>query len=114
SIDQARQLVTMLEAELMNRSGEADRLNDYYAGRHQLRFASPEFREYFGQRYRGFSDNWTQVVADSPVERLTPVGIKPDGDDRADRDLWRVWQVNGLDADAQLGFLGAGIARRSF
>lgn len=98
----------------MNRSGEADRLNDYYAGRHQLRFASPEFREYFGQRYRGFSDNWTQVVADSPVERLTPVGIKPDGDDRADRDLWRVWQVNGLDADAQLGFLGAGIARRSF
>ncbi len=114
SIDRARQLVTLLEAELMNRSGEADRLNAYYRGEHQLRFASPEFREYFGSRYRGFSDNWTQVVADSPVERLTPIGIKAAGDDRADRDLWRVWQVNGLDADCQLGFLGAGIARRSF
>lgn len=114
SIDRARQLVTLLEAELMSRSGEADRLNAYYRGEHQLRFASPEFREYFGQRYRGFSDNWTQVVADSPVERLTPIGIKAAGADRADQDLWRVWQVNGLDADAQLGFLGAGIARRSF
>lgn len=114
SIDRARQLVTLLEAELMNRSGEADRLNAYYRGEHQLRFASPEFREYFGQRYRGFSDNWTQVVADSPVERLTPIGIKAAGQDRADQDLWRVWQVNGLDADCQLGFLGAGIARRCF
>lgn len=114
SIDRARQLVTLLEAELMHRAGEADRLNAYYRGEHQLRFASPEFREYFGSRYRGFSDNWTQVVADSPVERLTPIGIKVAGDDRADRDLWRVWQVNGLDADCQLGFLGAGIARRSF
>lgn len=114
SIDRARQLVTLLEAELMNRSGEADRLNAYYRGEHQLRFASPEFREYFGQRYRGFSDNWTQVVADSPVERLTPVGVQADGDERADRDLWRVWQTNGLDADCQLGFLGAGIARRCF
>lgn len=114
SIDRARQLVTLLEAELMSRSGEADRLNAYYRGEHQLRFASPEFREYFGQRYRGFSDNWTQVVADSPVERMTPIGVQAAGQERADRDLWRVWQVNGLDADCQLGFLGAGIARRCF
>lgn len=114
SIYRARQLVTLLEAELMNRSGEADRLNAIYRGEQPLRFASPEFREYFGQRYRGFSDNWTQVVADSPVERLTPIGIKAAGAERADPDLWRVWQINGLDADAQLGFLGAGIARRCF
>ena len=103
SIYRARQLVTLLEAELMNRSGEADRLNAVYRGEQPLRFASPEFREYFGQRYRGFSDNWTQVVADSPVERLTPIGIKAAGAERADPDLWRVWQINGLDADAQLG-----------
>ncbi|QVQ55062.1 phage portal protein [Spiractinospora alimapuensis] len=103
-----------LEAELVSRSGEASRLNDYYGGVHPLRFASPEFREYFGQRYRGFSDNWTQVVADSPVERLTVTGVQADRAERADRDLWRVWQANGLDADSQLGFLGAGIAARSF
>lgn len=114
SIDRARQLVTLLEAELMGRSGEADRLNNYYRGDHPLRFASPEFREYFGQRYRGFSDNWTQVVADSPVERLTVTGVQAYGAERADRELWRVWQANELDADSQLGFLAAGIASRSF
>ncbi|MFJ9558062.1 phage portal protein [Nocardiopsis sp. NPDC101807] len=114
TLEQARSLVTLLENELLARASEVDRLNGFYRGEQPLRFASPEFREYFAARYREFADNWTQVVADSPVERLTVTGIKPAGDDRADRDLWRVWQVNGLDTDSQLGFLGAGTAARSF
>lgn len=110
----ALQLVSLLENELMDRSGDADRLNAYYRGEHPLRFASTEFREFFGQRYRGFADNWTQVVADSPVERLHPIGVQLAGSDTADTETWRVLQVNGFDADAPLGFLGAGIAARSF
>ncbi|WP_017601643.1 phage portal protein [Nocardiopsis lucentensis] len=114
TLEQAQVLVTLLENELNARTGEAERLNGYYRGEQPLRFASSEFREYFAQRYREFADNWTQVVADSPVERLTVTGMKPAGSDGADRELWRVWQVNGLDADSQLGFLGAGTTARSF
>lgn len=111
---QALQLVSLLENELIRRRGPIDRHNDYYRGKHPLRFASEEFAKFHGQRYRDFSDNWVQVVADSPVERLTVTGFVADGDLSADRDLWKVWQVNGLDADSQLGFLGAVTGGRCF
>lgn len=111
---QALQLVSLLENELINRRGAIDRYNGYYRGNHPLKFASPEFAKFHGARYRDFSDNWTQVVADSPVERLTVTGFRADGEREADKDLWRVWQVNGLDADSQLGFLGAVLGGRCY
>ncbi|MFI2431979.1 phage portal protein [Streptomyces sp. NPDC018693] len=111
---QALQLVSLLENELIRRRGKIDLYNDYYRGKHPLKFASSEFAKFHGQRYRDFADNWVQVVADSPVERLTVTGFLADGETTADRDLWRVWQVNGLDADSQLGFLGAVTGARCF
>ncbi|KUN92043.1 phage portal protein [Streptomyces caeruleatus] len=111
---QALQLVALLENELIRRRGPIDRYNAYYRGDHPLKFASPEFAKFHGARYKDFSDNWTQVVADSPVERLTVTGFLADGETQADKDLWRVWQVNGLDADSQLGFLGAVTGARCF
>ncbi|MEU9777442.1 phage portal protein [Streptomyces sp. NPDC047968] len=104
---QALHLVGLLENELARRRTDVDRHNAYYRGDHPLKFASQEFAKFHGERYRDFSDNWTQVVADSPVERLTVTGFLPSGETKADKDLWEVWQVNGLDADSQLGFLGA-------
>ncbi|MFG2670497.1 phage portal protein [Streptomyces sp. NPDC048445] len=111
---QALQLVAKLENELIRRRGDIDRHNNYYRGEQRLKFASAEFAKFHGHRYKDFSDNWTQVVADSPVERLTVTGFQADGELSADRGLWRVWQVNGLDADSQLGFLGAVTGARSF
>ncbi|MEV8552569.1 phage portal protein [Streptomyces glaucescens] len=113
-LEQALRLVDLLEAELLRRRGEIDRHNAYYRGAQPLKFASREFAKFHGDRYRDFSDNWVQVVADSPVERLTVTGFQAAGEERADPDLWRVWQVNGLDADSQLGFLGSVIGGRSF
>lgn len=111
---QALQLVALLENELIRRRGDIDVHNAYYRGRQKLKFASDEFAKYHGERYRDFSDNWVQVVADSPVERLTVTGFLASGETEADKDLWRVWQVNGLDADSQLGFLGAVTGARCF
>jgi hypothetical protein len=112
--EQARRLVDVLMTELTVRSGPAIQHDDYYRGKHPLRFASEEFQKYCGERYAGFSDNWVQPVADSPVERLTVTGVKPAGAEKSDAALWGVWQRNGLDADSQLGFLGAGNAARCF
>lgn len=110
----ARALCDSLHAELMTRYPQAQLLTRAYEGDQPLKFASPEFRDYFAKRYDKFSDNWVQVVADSPVERLTVNGFKPSGSVSADDDLWRVWQENALDADSQLGFLGAVNTGRSF
>jgi Phage portal protein, SPP1 Gp6-like len=114
TLEQASSLADRLTDELARRDPAVQRADAYYRGRHRLQFASSEFRKYFGDRYRDFSDNWTQVVADAPVERLTVTGIKPHGADEADAESWRVWQVNDLDADSQLGFLAAVSAGRSF
>jgi hypothetical protein len=111
---EALQLVDLLETELANRRPTIDTFESYYRGNQPLKFASDEFKKYHGDRYREFSDNWTQPVADAPIERLTVNGIKPSGMTEADKESWRVWQMNGLDADSQLGFLGAVNAGRSF
>lgn len=114
TLAQALQLVSLLESELIRRRGEIDRNNDYYRGKQPLKFASDDFAKFHGDRYREFSDNWVQVVSDSPVERLDVTGFQASGEQKADKDLWQVWQVNGLDGDSQLGFLGAVNSARSF
>lgn len=113
-VTQARALVLLLEQELLRRCSRIDVCQRFYRGEQPLRFASEEFRKYHGERYANFSDNWVQVVSDSPVERLTVNGIKPYGVDQADGESWRVWQTNGLDADSQLGFLSSVTSGRSF
>lgn len=114
TLEEAQRLVSLLESELIRRRPEIDRNEEYYRGKPRLRFASEEFAKFHGERYRDFCDNWVQVVSDSPVERLTVTGFRSPEEQRADKDLWRVWQVNGLDADSQLGFLGAVNGGRSF
>ncbi|MFG2993962.1 phage portal protein [Streptomyces sp. NPDC048257] len=111
---EALRLVALLESELIRRRGPIDTHNGYYRGEGRLKFASEEFAKFHGERYKDFSDNWVQVVADAPVERLVVTGFVADGDLSADKDLWKVWQVNGLDADSQLGFLGAITGARTF
>jgi hypothetical protein len=112
--EQALTLVQLLENELMRRRPEIRRNTAYYRGKQPLTFASDQFRKFHGDRYRNFADNWTQIVADSPVERLTVNGLLPAGETEADKELWRIWQENGLDADSQLGFLGSVTSARSF
>lgn len=114
TLAEALQLVALIENELIRRRVVVDRNARYYRGDQHLRFASKEFQKYHGDRYIDFADNWVQVVSDSPVERLTTIGIKAAGEQKADVESWRVWQVNALDADSQLGYLGAVNAGRSF
>jgi hypothetical protein len=109
---QALALVATLEGELTNRSGWVQEADDWYRGRHPLKFASNEFRDYFSRRYKDFSDNWVPVVADAPVERLTVTGFQLGG--KADDAAWDVWQRNNLDCDSQLGFQASVLASRSY
>lgn len=112
---QAISTIARLGEELRLRQPDVTLFDEYYRGKHKLRFASDQFREYFARRYTGFSDNWTQVVGDAPTERLELVGIRPkDMAKGGDDELWGDWSENDADALSDLAFLDAIIAKRAY
>lgn len=112
--DEALVILSRLARELDSRRPEVDELDEGYRGKFKLRFASDDFRDFFAKRYREFADNWCGIVADAPTERLEVVGIRPNGEDEGDAELWDVWRRNDADAYSDLAFLDAIIAKRSF
>ncbi|MER7922189.1 phage portal protein [Streptomyces sp. NPDC096057] len=58
--------------------------------------------------------NWTSLVIDSPAERLGVEGFRFGDKSAADDDANRIWQQNGMDAEAELVHYGALSQRRSF
>ena len=115
TLEQAQRLVAELAMELRRRRPEMWRHDDYYRGEHRLMFASDQFRKFFGDRYKKFSDNWTQVVADAPVERLNVSGFRLAGEDSGyDTELWSDWIANDCDEQSDLAFLEAVITGRAF
>lgn len=112
---QALTYIQALQEQLSYRRRQADEHYAYYRGKHKLHYASDKFREYFSNRYSKFADNWVQVIAESPTERLAFQGLRLDGDERAaDKDFSRIWTMNGMDADSGLAFLDSIIASRSY
>lgn len=91
-----------------------DTLSKAYAGEFSLQFASDDFREFFANRYRQFSDNWCGIVADAPHERLEVTGIRLKGQEKGDSGLFDIWRDNDADALSDLAFLEAIIAKRAF
>ena len=112
--ERAFALVDTLSKELATNRPRFLLHTDYYLGKQPLKYASPQYRKYFGDRYKDFSDNWVQVVSDSPTERLDVTGFQFKGEQDADDDMWRVWMENGLDEDSQLAFTNAVNTSRSY
>lgn len=112
--EQALALVGELEKELRCRREDVDWLTAYYDGCHKLHYASSEYREWFADRYDGFSDNWCRTVADATTERLEVTGIRPFGADKPHEALWRAWEESDAPAESSMAFSRAAYARRSF
>jgi Phage portal protein, SPP1 Gp6-like len=104
-----------LAFELVEREKLVKRRLNYYTGEHPLRYASAEFASYFGARFKGFNDNWCSSVVNAPAERMNPLGVRLDGEQRGvDSDLERVWRANDGDAGASKAFVLSIAAARSF
>lgn len=93
-----------LEAKMDRRNLLVGLYEDYFEGRHKLTFATSQFREAFGSMLTAISDNWIPLVIGASVERLDVQGFHFGGNAEGDKDAWEIWQRNGLDADAPLGF----------
>ena len=106
-------LLAALAVELDAAQHEIARHHDYYAGRHPLLFATEKFREAFGGLFKTFADNWCELVADVPRQRLRVTGFRF-GDEPGDADAWRMWQRNNLDLGSLLVHNEALIAGRAY
>jgi hypothetical protein len=91
-----------LHRRLLARAPLVDKFERYYDGDHPLSFVTSEYRQEFSAMLRGVSDNWMPLVVDAVEERLHVEGFRMGEDPAGDKDAWRIWQENSLDADSEL------------
>jgi hypothetical protein len=89
-------------------------LDAYYEGEQPLTYMHPDLLREVQDRIRPVIIFWPQLVVDSIEERLDPEGFRLPDEDAGDDDLWRVWQANDLDEEAQLGRVDALTMKRSY
>ena len=109
-----------LAQRLADEQPELARLERYYRGDHDM----PSMPRGMDRRYLGpYRDiirqsvaNFMRLVADSTKERLTVTGFRlsSESDPVADRESWRIWQANDMDAESQLAIGDALSKRRSY
>jgi hypothetical protein len=114
TLEEALVAVRRLCKKLDAQARDADVWRRYYVGEQPLKFASKEWREWFGVQYEGFADNWCASVVDATAERQRWTGFRPYGVQKADKDLGRVMRTNGADIDFGLAATEAQYARRAF
>lgn len=107
--DEAVKHVERLYTLLAARSSRVNKCERYFSGEHSLAYATKEWREFNGERYANFSDNWCAVVASSPAERIRLTGIRIGSDSDVVSDDERLlmddWNRNEMDAQSSQGFL---------
>lgn len=89
--------------------------DDYYRGDHPLPWLAPQARDEFRRILRMTRSNYMGLVIDAQVERMQVEGFRLDPEsDEPDRDAWRIWQANHLDAYFDQGLLEAAISGQSY
>lgn len=90
--------VARLSSRLDDRYRSMKRFDDYYNGIQPLAFASSKFALAFGDRFPAFSSNFMSLVVDTHRQRLHVQGFRFGDEQEGDKDAWRFWQANDLDA----------------
>lgn len=108
--DAERAILADLESRLADSA--LDRLDGYYDGVQRLEMLGLAIPPQL-QRFTVVV-NWPRIAVDAVEERLDVQGFTwPDQED-ADQDLWRIWQANDLDEQAQQAHADALIYGRSY
>jgi hypothetical protein len=93
-----------------------DRMHSYWSGNPPLPFGNRRMKEAYKRLQRIARSNFGLLLIESVVERLTVVGFRAGGDatQANDRDAWKMWQANCLDADSTLVHRAALTMGRSY
>lgn len=100
----SEQWLKELNKGLTARQEAVTRYRNYYFGKHDQTYSTEKFRQRFGSLFAGLTSNFCGLVVDSVEERLNVEGFRYGGEEteEADKEAWRIWQANGLDADSQM------------
>lgn len=82
-------------------------LDNYYRGLNGIPTLSSKAERESYRRLRAMAcSNYPELIVESVVERMTPVGFRTGAgaDDLGDDEAWRIWQANALDADSNVAF----------
>ena len=114
---EALKWVDKLYQQLANRRSGIEKAFGYLDGNQPLAYASKEWASFHRDRYKDFADNWCDVVAQAPIDRLRLEGIRLDGEPEQfsteEKLLWGDWQRNEMEAQSTQGFLASVVAKRS-
>jgi hypothetical protein len=93
--------------QLAARRARYDLLDAYYTGRAEIPVhANKSLRQSYQRLMSVARTNFAELVVEAVRERMVPVGFRTgaDGDELGDKEAWRIWQANALDADSPLLF----------
>lgn len=92
--------VLRLHARIEARRPEIEMYDDYYNGDHRTPWLTPKARTEFARLLELSNSNYMGLVCDSTSERLKVEGfrVSPDSTE-SDKDVWRIWQANGMDSE---------------
>lgn len=80
-------------------------LDEYYCGTAGIpQMAVKDVKDSYRRLMRLARTNFAELVTEAVRERMMPVGFRTgaDGDQNGDKEAWRIWQANTLDADSAL------------
>lgn len=97
----------LLEARLHERWSRWQIFDDYYEGEQRIQSWLRSVQRAFqgtvlGNLLNNVNDNYMALVVDSAAERLRVQGFRFGESEDADKDAWRIWQANGLDAESNM------------
>lgn len=90
---------------MANELPDLERLHSYYEGTNGIpAHADKALRQAFQRLMYMARTNFPELVVEAVRERMKPTGFRTGaaGDDLDDREAWRIWQANSLDADSAL------------
>lgn len=105
-----------LGTALSTRQARIQQYEDYYEGIQPVTFASQKFRNNFATMFMRYADNLCIVVVDAVEDRLNIEGFRLGGEEfpTTDKDAWRIWQTNQLDAWSQIAHTTALVKEEAY
>ena len=103
-----------LDTKLAQQIPGLDRVDRYFEGEQPLKYMARAMEAEIGDRVSQLVLNWLRFGAEAYENRLDIEGFRYRGSASSDAELWRIWQANGLDEQAQQAHLDALVLGRSY
>jgi len=103
-----------LGASLDNDRPQLTKFDSYFHANQPLNALREDVRRALGNRLAPVCINWARIAVCAKEERLDIEGFRAPSRTDLERELWRIWQANGLDETSSQAHVDALVYGRSF